>query len=126
MPIRHSDKMGNSMNELLVIISAELILLMSIVAMMIHDRRADVLSRRCADETDDAASGRNRAKQMRRRVECEKLRSQAVPAPEQNEGELIKATALRLRIEPFAQLPMILPITRWGPSAIRGTGDQPG
>ncbi|SDS99912.1 hypothetical protein [Bradyrhizobium canariense] len=113
MPIRHTDKMRKSMNELLVIIGAELILLVSIVAMMIHNRRADVLSRRCPDETDYAISDSSRAKQARRRVEREELRSQAVPAPEQNEEASVKAAAVRRRIEPFVLMPMILPITRW-------------
>ena len=126
MPIRHTDKIGKSMNELLVVISAELILLVSIVAMMIYDRRADVLSRHSPDETDHAVSDSNRSKQAQRRVEQEKLRSRVVAAPEQNDEESISATAARLRIEPFAQIPMIWPITRWGPSIIPGTGDQPG
>jgi hypothetical protein len=110
MPIRHTDKIGKSMNELLVVISAELILLVSIVAMMIYDKRADVLSRHSTDETDYAASDGNGAKQARRRAEREKLRSRVVSAPEQNDEESIKPAA-RLRIEPFAQIPMIWPIT---------------
>jgi len=73
------------MDELLVIISAELILLVSIVAIMIHDRRADVLSRRCFDGGRYAASDSRGTERLRRRVEREreKLRPQALPAREQ-------------------------------------------
>ena len=39
------------MDELLVIIGAELILLVSVVAMMVHGRRTDVLSGRFFDQT---------------------------------------------------------------------------
>jgi hypothetical protein len=53
------------MDELLVIIGAELILLVSVVAMMIRSRRADVLSRRYPDETDYAASHSNSTNQPR-------------------------------------------------------------
>jgi serine/threonine protein phosphatase 1 len=70
------------MNELLIIISAELILLVSIAAMMIHNRRADVLSRHGPDETHCAVSDGSRTKRAPRRLEREKLR-RALPAPEQ-------------------------------------------
>jgi hypothetical protein len=50
------------MNELFVIIGAELILLASIAAMMIYNSRADVLSRWGADEIDHASSDGNRAR----------------------------------------------------------------
>jgi calcineurin-like phosphoesterase family protein len=68
------------MNGLLVIISAELILLVSIVAIMIHDRRADVLSRHCFDESRYAVLDSGRTERPRRRGEREKLRPQALPA----------------------------------------------
>jgi serine/threonine protein phosphatase 1 len=69
------------MDELLVIISAELILLVSIVAMMIHNRRAAALSR-SPDEGDYAGSGKSRTEQARPRVEREK-RPQALSSSEQ-------------------------------------------
>jgi calcineurin-like phosphoesterase family protein len=56
------------MNELLVFIGAELILLVSIVALMVHDRRADVLSGRSFDEADYTVpdSGRTERRPPRR------------------------------------------------------------
>jgi hypothetical protein len=59
------------MVELLVIIGAELILLVSIVAMMVHERRVDVLSHGWL-ETDYAVSDSSRAERPRRRVERER------------------------------------------------------
>jgi hypothetical protein len=66
------------MNELLVVISAELILLAAVAAMMIHSRRADVLSRHCPDEVDYSASDSARAGLARWRFERDRLWSQAL------------------------------------------------
>jgi diadenosine tetraphosphatase ApaH/serine/threonine PP2A family protein phosphatase len=73
------------MDELLVIISAELILLVSIVAMMIHNRSrsAAAPSHRRSDVTDYAGSDKNRTKQARPLVEREKLRPRAPSSREQ-------------------------------------------
>jgi serine/threonine protein phosphatase 1 len=73
------------MQEILVIIGAELILLVSIMVMVIHDRRADVLRRRCFDETDYVVSGNRRTARpwLRTERQRENLGSRALPAQEQ-------------------------------------------
>ena len=70
------------MEELLVIIGAELILLMSIMVMMIHQRQADVLTRYSFDNTDYAASDAGRNKWVRTGHEREKHIRRAPPARE--------------------------------------------
>jgi serine/threonine protein phosphatase 1 len=66
------------MVELLVIIGAELILLVSIVAMMVHERRVDVLSHGCLDETDYA-------ERPRQRVERERDKLPSLAPPDRNQ-----------------------------------------
>jgi hypothetical protein len=73
------------MNELLVFIGAELILLVSIVAMMVRDKRADVLSGRCFDEADYAVPDSGTTERLSRRGEREqrKLRPATLTSREQ-------------------------------------------
>lgn len=62
------------MDELLVIISTELILLASIAVMTIRHRRTDVLNQRRSDAAGCAVVDGNRSDLVRRRVERERLR----------------------------------------------------
>lgn len=74
-----TSKCGRSMNELLVIIGAELILLVSIVVLKIHNRRANAVAWRGPGETKYADLDNRRTKQTQRAAH-EKRRPQRVPA----------------------------------------------
>src|ERR1700754_2783327 len=66
------------MDELLVIIGAELILLASIVAMMVYGRRADVLSGRYFDEADRPVRPRSRMiKRLQRSITRNRVQRRA-------------------------------------------------
>jgi serine/threonine protein phosphatase 1 len=88
------------MDELLVIISAELILLLSIAAMMIHHRSVDVLGRHRPDTIDHAGSLDRRTKRARPRIEDEKLRPRSLIGSEQTKNARSRQQRSRRPIAP--------------------------
>jgi hypothetical protein len=96
-----------SLIDLLVIVGAELILLASIAAMMLHNRKMDVLSRRRSDEGRRAAPGRSKAKQT--------------PQPTRQEHTARHAAT----VEPAKESPFWQRHRQRELTAPRGTSDDP-